>query len=217
MKNLLHKEIKLASLPITYFFTAFGLMAFLPGYPIVTASFFVCMGIFQSFQFARESNDAIYTLLLPIAKTEAVKSKFLFVVFIQLISFIITAVCTMIRMICLPNAEVYLQNPLLPANLFYLGFCLVCFGLFNLVFVRRYFKTAYKIGLPFLYYCLWAAVVISLSETVKHIPGLSFFGTTDFSHIVLQATGLGAGVILFTVMTLLSYKSAVKSFERLDF
>lgn len=65
MKSLLYKELKLSSLAVTYFFIAFGLMTFLPGYPILLGSFFVCMGIFYSFQFSRESNDPLFTVLLP--------------------------------------------------------------------------------------------------------------------------------------------------------
>ena len=120
---------------ITYFFILFGLMAFLPGYPIALGSFFVCMGIFYSFQFSRESNDILFTLLLPVAKTDAVKGKFVFVLFIQGIAFLLTAVCTFVRMTVFAQATVYLQNPLANANLTFLGFTLVMYGL--CVLLRR--------------------------------------------------------------------------------
>lgn len=57
MIKLLRKEIQLAASPLSYFFIGFGLMAFVPGYPILVGSFFVCLGLFQSFQTAREAND----------------------------------------------------------------------------------------------------------------------------------------------------------------
>ena len=65
MKSLLYKELKLSSLAVTYFFIAFGFMTFLPGYPILLGSFFVCMGIFYSFQFSRESNDPLSPCCCP--------------------------------------------------------------------------------------------------------------------------------------------------------
>ena len=68
MIKLLRKEIQLAASPLSYFFIGFGLMAFVPGYPILVGSFFVCLGLFQSFQTAREANDLTYTALLPVAK-----------------------------------------------------------------------------------------------------------------------------------------------------
>ena len=125
MKSLLYKELKLSSLAVTYFFIAFGLMTFLPGYPILLGSFFVCMGIFYSFQFSRESNDPLFTVLLPVAKTDAVRAKFLFVLVVQGLSFLLMTICTLVRMTLLSCAAVYEQNPLSNANLFYLGFCLV--------------------------------------------------------------------------------------------
>ena len=160
MKSLLYKELKLSSLAVTYFFIAFGLMTFLPGYPILLGSFFVCMGIFYSFQFSRESNDPLFTVLLPVAKTDAVRAKFLFVLVVQGLSFLLMTICTLVRMTLLSRAAVYEQNLLSNANLFYLGFCLVMFGLFNLIFVRGYYKTAYKIGVPFIVYC-----AVTLADT----------------------------------------------------
>ena len=70
MIKLLRKEIQLAASPLSYFFIGFGLMAFVPGYPILVGSFFVCLGLFQSFQTAREANDLTYTALLPVANRD---------------------------------------------------------------------------------------------------------------------------------------------------
>ena len=62
MKNLLYKELKLASLGLTYLFILFGFMTLIPGYPILLGAFFVCLGIFQSFRTARENNDILYLI-----------------------------------------------------------------------------------------------------------------------------------------------------------
>ena len=78
MIKLLRKEIKLAASPLSYLFIGFGLMAFIPGYPILVGSFFVCLGLFQSFQAAREANDILYTVLLPVAKGDVVRAKYAF-------------------------------------------------------------------------------------------------------------------------------------------
>ena len=217
MKNLIFKELRLCSMAITYFFILFGLMAFLPGYPIALGSFFVCMGIFYSFQFSRESNDILFTLLLPVAKTDAVKGKFVFVLFIQGIAFLLTAVCTFVRMTVFAQATVYLQNPLANANLTFLGFTLVMYGLFNLIFLRGFFKTAYKIGAPFVCYCAAAMILVGIEETLVHIPGLEFFKATDFSNLGMQLAVLFAGAVFFLISTALSYRRSCKSFEIIDF
>ena len=57
MRNILGKEMRLSASVLSYLFIAFGLMFLLPGYPILCGAFFVSLGLFQSFQSAREAND----------------------------------------------------------------------------------------------------------------------------------------------------------------
>lgn len=117
MIRLLKKEMKLAASPLSYLFIIFGLMAFVPGYPILVSAFFLCLGLFQSFQAAREANDITYTALLPVAKADVVRAKYLFCGFVQLCYFALTAAVTLIRMTVLSEAAVYRSNPLMNANL----------------------------------------------------------------------------------------------------
>ena len=76
MRDILRKEIKLSSSVLSYLFILFGLMFLLPGYPVLCGAFFVCLGLFQSFQNAREANDIVFSALLPIAKRDVVKGKY---------------------------------------------------------------------------------------------------------------------------------------------
>lgn len=73
MSNILKKEMKLSASILSYLFIAFGLMFFLPGYPVLCGPFFVCLGIYQSFQNTREANDIVFSALLPIPKRDVVK------------------------------------------------------------------------------------------------------------------------------------------------
>ena len=79
MSALLRKEIRLSSLPLTWLFISFGVMTLIPGYPILCSVFFITLGIYQSFQSAREANDILYSALLPVAKNDVVKGKYQFV------------------------------------------------------------------------------------------------------------------------------------------
>ena len=78
MRNILLKEVKLSASILSFLFILFGLMFFLPGYPVLCGVLFVTLGIFQSFQNAREANDTVFSALLPIAKRDVVKGKYLF-------------------------------------------------------------------------------------------------------------------------------------------
>ncbi|MBR3258250.1 MAG: ABC-2 transporter permease, partial [Eggerthellaceae bacterium] len=80
MRNLLAKEFRLSAHILSYLFIAFGAMAMIPGYPITLGAFFVCLGLFQTFQAARENNDVLFTALLPVAKTDVVRARYAFVV-----------------------------------------------------------------------------------------------------------------------------------------
>ena len=92
MKNLLNKELRLATSPLAWLFLIFSVMTFIPGYPILMGCFFVCLGLFQSFQNARESNDILYTVLLPVRKADAVKAKYISVCFFEILALLLMAV-----------------------------------------------------------------------------------------------------------------------------
>lgn len=216
MINLIKKEFKLSAHILSYVFIAFGLMTFIPGYPILVGVFFSCLGIFQSFQSYRESNDIAYTILLPVSKKDIVRAKFIFVLTIQFLTFLIMFIITIIRMTILVDVEVYVLNPLLTANLVFLGYVLVIYGLFNFLFVRGFFKTAYKFGKPFVSFTVVAFLVISLAESLRYIPGLEALNSLGFNNISIQLTGLMVGFIINLLLNYISYKYSVKSFERID-
>ena len=216
MHNIMRKEIRLCASPITYFFMLFGLMFFLPGYPILCGAFFVTLGIYQGFLYAREANDIEFSALLPISKFEIVKGKYLFVCLIEGCSLVLMAVVTLLRMTVWAQLPVYMQNALMTANPFALACALVLFGLFNVIFLRGFFKTAYNMGKPFIIYSIITLIMISVFEALHFIPGLQVLNASGIEHIGLQGALLVVGFVLFGVMTLMSYKSSCRNFEKID-
>ena len=215
MSALFRKEMRLSASILSYLFLAASVMTLFPGYPILCGAFFVTLGIFHSFQNAREANDIVYSALLPIAKSDVVKGKYLFSVMIELIAFILMAVLTFLRMTVLSDAQPYRMNALMNANLFSLGMALVIFGLFNTIFIGGFFKTAYKLS-PFVPYIIATFVTIGAAEAVHHIPGLEMFNAFGFDHFILQLSLLLAGIVIYIIMTLVSCKAACASFEKID-
>lgn len=216
MIKLLKKEMKLASSPLSYFFIAFGLLAFLPGYPILVGTFFACMGLFQSFQYMREANDITYTALLPVAKTDIVKAKYLFCIIIELCYFILTSIPAFLRMTILSEVSIYINNPLMNANFVYLGYVLLILGLFNLVFIGGFFKTAYKFLKPFVGFIIAAFLVVAVGETLFHFPSFSALNAFGFTHIGLQLSVLAIGVVTFILLTTISLHQSIKNFDKID-
>lgn len=216
MSNILVKEMKLSASILSYLFIAFGLMFFLPGYPVLCGAFFVTLGIFQSFQNAREANDIVFSALLPVAKRDVVMGKFLFASFIELLSFAVMAAAAILRMTAFSASPVYAANALMTANPFALGAALLIFGLFNLIFIGGFFKTAYKFAKPFVTYIIVCFVVIAIAEALHHIPGLEALNSFGFDSIGLQLCLLAAGALSYALLTVLSYKRACSHFEKID-
>lgn len=216
MKDLFVKELKLCASALTYFFLAFGLMFFLPGYPILCGAFFTTLGIFQSFRNAVDTNDILFSALLPVSKQDVVKVKYLFACFIELCGIIIMAAAAIIRMTVLKDAVPYRMNALMGANFFSLGMALVIFGVFNAIFIGGFFKTSYKITRPFILYSVTAFVIIGIGEALWHFPGLASLNAFGFEHITLQLALFAACLIIYAILTLLSLKDACRNFEKTD-
>lgn len=212
MKNLLKKEMKFASI-LSYIFIAFSIMTLIPNYPILISSFFVCFGIFHTFQSCREANDTLYSAMLPVKKSDVVKAKFLFTILIQSMSFVLMFIFVVIRTFLLNNFSPYNANSLMNANLVFLGFVLLIFTCFNILFLGNFYKTAYKIGIPFLTFGITTLFVIVIGEALHFMPGLNILNANfHFSHIIIFVVCIA----LYFVGTCLSLKKSQRLFNKID-
>lgn len=217
MKNFLMKEFKLATPVITYFFIGFTLMTFIPGYPILCGAFFVCLGIFQGYQINKDSNDILYSVLLPVSKKDVVKAKFLAVVVLQAVAFSLFSLFTLVRMTIFSCVEVYENNVLMAANFIYLAFVLFIFACFNMVFLGGFFKTAYGIGKPFILFVVTNFMIITAAEAFHHMPGLEWMNVLNFSFLARQIFVLIGAICIYVILTVISYKKSCVRFQKIDF
>ncbi len=215
MKELLKKELSFTALKLSYLFILFSVMTMFPGYPILTGAFFMCMGIFYTFQSAREQNDVLYTALLPVKKLDVVTARYLFVIILELAGFVICAALTILRMTLLADLPVYTTNVLMNANLVYLGFVLLIFTVFNTLFVGGFWKSAYYIGKPFLLFCIGCFFVLFTGEALHHFSNLEFLNSPK-EKPGIQAMILLFSIIIYTAATFASWKSSQKHFEKID-
>ena len=216
MRNVLKKEFRLSASVLSYFFILFGLMFFLPGYPVLCGAFFVTLGLYQSFQNARESNDILFSALLPIAKKDVVKGKYLFVCILEMCGLLLMGIAVVLRMTVFSEAAVYRTNVLMNANGFALGMAFFIFGLYNMVFVGGFFKTAYRFGRPFVTYVVLCFLAIGAGEALHHFPGLGMLNAFGADCPGLQFSLLVFGTLLYCVMTSLSCRCSCRRFEKID-
>lgn len=216
MKKLLKKEMILTASPLSYLFLLFTVMALIPGYPILVGTFFVCLGIFYTFQFSREHHDILYTALLPVKKNKVVTAKYAFTVGIEAAAFLLSVLFTLLALLFCKNAGPYLHNAMMNANLAYLGYMLILFALFNGVFLRGFFQTAYYVGKPFILYSVVALVAIGAAETLHHIPGLAWLNSQQGAELPRQTVVLLIGAAVYGVVTWLSMRLSEKRFDTID-
>ena len=95
MKALLYKELKLAMHPICYVFIAmFPFMILIPSYPIAIGFLYVltCYPIlFLGANKGQQSNDLLYSTLLPIRKKDIVKARIMTVLLMHLVFIALTS------------------------------------------------------------------------------------------------------------------------------
>ena len=215
MKKLFYKEMQLSANPLTYWFIAFSAMTMIPSYPILVGSFFICLGIFHTYQQIREYDDVTYTVMLPVKKRDIVTAKYLFVLFIELTAFILCTLLTIIRMKILGTAVPYATNQLMNANMAYFGYTMIVFAVFNSIFLAGFFKTTYKIGKPFFIFCIVSFIIIIMGEILHHIPDLESLNNPS-NLSMPQVVIFAIGIVVFMLCTWLSYQKAVKDFEGID-
>jgi len=216
MKSLIYKEFKLATPLLTFLFLGFSLMTFIPGYPILCGVFFICFGIFQSYQYSREAGDISYSVLLPVKKTDIVKAKYGATILLQILAFILLMIFTLIRMTFMSDVEIYKNNALMGANFVFLGFALLIFALFNWIFLGGFFKTAYGIGKPFVIFIILNFLIIIVAEALHHVPRFEWMNELDYINCGMQIIFLMCSIATYIVVTVVSCSVSQKRFEKID-
>lgn len=212
ISNLLYKELRLAAHPNLYVFTMMGPLILIPAYPYTMIFLFSCIGNFVNFMYVRETNDIYYTAFLPIKKTDVVKSKLLVVVCSQLALILISLPFAFLRLLFLSNGNLVG----IEANVAFYGFGFMIFAAFNYLFLTGYFKTAYKIGRPFLIGVTAATVIAIFAEGVVYIPQFSWLDSVAISDQLRQLPILVFGVILYGLANLFAYRKSINRFLKVN-
>lgn len=214
MKNLLRKELLLSMHPTAPIFLILSMMLIIPNYPYYVVFFYTGLAVFFTCLNGRENNDVFYTLTLPIAKKDIVKSRFAFVILLQLAQMIIAIPFAIIRQnMPLPDNQVGMD-----ANIALFGLSLVMFGLFNYIFFGIYYKDVNKVGTAFVWSSVAVFVYIAIAEACAHaVPFVrDYLDTKDPQYLAYKLIVLAVGTIVYAFLTYVVYRKAVKSFEALD-
>lgn len=214
MTNLLYKEFKLAVHPTCYIFLLFAVMLLIPNYPYHVAFFYQTLAIFFIFLTGNATNDVFFTTLLPIRKRDAVKARFVTVIFFQLAQILVSIPFAILRarLNLPPNAAG------MEANIALFGLALAMFGVFNVIFLPGFYRTAYQTGKPFMLACAAMLVFIILAELAIQLNPIwrAALDTTAPAYLPQQLVVLALGAGVYALLTWAGNALSARAFERLD-
>lgn len=218
MKNFLNKEIKLCLAPINYVYLLFACMMVIPNYPRYVPFFFFMVSLLHLFNNAMWNKDLEYSMILPITKKDIVKSRCILVIVYQLIFIILSIPFSILFELIkpAPNAAG------IEGNVAFYGLVLIVMTFFTFTFFTAYYKKATKPGVPFVKATIVFWVLFIILETpvyIKDVIDVPFFqmlDQTDKASQIQQLPILAAGIIVFIVGWILTYKVSAKRFEKVD-
>lgn len=145
MKNLVYKELKLSINKFFYILPVIlSVLFFIPQWIFsIVFLYFFWISVIQIYVTYRAQSDYAFLSMLPVTKKDIVKSKVISLVILESIHILLGVIFGIIH-----NLIYGSTNFLMDINPAFFGVIFVMFGLFNIIFLPGYFKTAYKYGLP---------------------------------------------------------------------
>ena len=223
MKALLYKEFKLAMHPICYIFVClFPFMMLIPSYPLAIGFIYIlsCYPIlFLGANKGQQSNDLLYSTLLPVRKKDIVMARIFTVAIMQFAYMIITS--------CLYPLALYMSTknigaaPGLTINGYVsvLAIAIIGYALADLIFFPIYYKRGKSIVMSTLLTIIGFVVYIAIfTIAIPYIPGAEGYKKILCdSGIGIQFAFLGGALVIYVLLHLLVYKVSIKRLERVDF
>ena len=236
MKALLYKEFKLAMHPICYVFIClFPLMVLIPSYPLGIGFIYLlsCYPIlFLGANKGQQSNDLLYSALLPIRKKDIVKARLFTVAVMQFVY--IAFMCALLPVAFLIQDSIVAEQiavngtaetmiPGIPLEGFgsVVAIGLIGFSIADLIFFPIYYKNGKSIVMSTMLTILGFVVYLGIFTIgLPYIPVVGEAFLNIFANkgmIWPQFAFVGFALGLYAVIHLLVYKISSKRLERVDF
>ena len=228
MKALLYKEFKLAMHPICYVFIfAFPLMILIPSYPIAIGFIYIlsCYPVlFLGANKGQQSNDLLYSTLLPVRKKDIVLARIITVIIMQATFMLLTSALVPLAYYIQNNIQASgetVENAGLGLNGFVstLAIVVVGYALADLIFFPIYYKNGKSIVMSTLFTIFGFVVYISiLTIAFPYIPGFEgYVNALANVNIGIQFIYLAGAIVISFLLHLLVYKISSKRLEQVDF
>lgn len=210
---MLRKEL-LTMHPTSLLFLPLSALLLVPGYPYLVTFFYTGLAVFFTCLSGRENHDVFYALSLPVSRAGVVKARFAYAAALELAQWVLAIPFAFLRQ-QMPVPE----NPVgMEANLALLGLALGMMGVFNLVFLGRYYRDTARVEAAFVWAAGAVTVYMILVETSAHVVPFvrDRLDTPDPQFLGGKLAVLALGAAVYAGLTLGTMKRAIKSFEQLD-
>ena len=234
MKALLYKEFKLAMHPICYtFIILFPLMMLIPSYPIGVGFIYIlsCYPIlFLGANKGQQSNDLLYSTLLPVRKKDIVLARIFTVIIIQVAYMLLMSALWPLANLIHNSIQVsstemgsgtQVEIPGIGLNGFVsiLAIAVVGFAIADLIFFPIYYKNGKSIVMSTLLTILGFMVYLGVfTIAIPYIPGCEGYSKLlEGSGIGVQFAILGGAIVISALLHYLVYRISAKRLEQVDF
>ena len=230
MKALLYKEFKLAMHPICYVFIGlFPLMILIPSYPLAIGFIYLlsCYPIlFLGANKGQQSNDLLYSTLLPVRKKDIVLARIFTVIIMQIAYMLIMSALypvalTVNNSIVVEDTGTHLNVPGLGLNGFVsiLAIAVIGFAVADLIFFPIYYKNGRSIVMSTLFTILGFVVYLGIfTIAFPYIPGMEWYTKILCdSGVGIQFAFLGGAIAISALLHFFVYRISSKRLGKVDF
>ncbi|GGN94854.1 ABC-2 transporter permease [Saccharibacillus kuerlensis] len=216
MYNLVMKDLKLGVNP--WFFALpllAGALMLIPAWVYVLVPLYFCfitvpnmLGGFKS------QNDLMFSTLMPTSKRDIVKARIFVIVLLEVLHLLAGMVFSLFTLHLYPNIDYLFFAP----HAGFWGICWVMLGIFNIILLPIYYKTAYKYGGAVTFSTIAAALFAIVAQgAAMGIPWVNdiFYGA-GLDRVGLQFSILAVGILIFVGLTLIAYRISVRRFLNVE-
>lgn len=211
---LVTKEVALVMHPMTLVVLGLSALVLVPNWPYAVILLYACLCPYFNAQSAREQRDLDYVATLPVSRREVAAARVAATALSDAACVALMGSFSLLRpLVGTPETVVGM-----PPNLAFLGFSLLTFAVFDLVYYALYFRDPSRVGVPLVAASVPTLAVMLGFEAAPYLsPAFSeLLAQPGLANLGAQVAVLAAGAIAFVAGHLLAARLAGRAFERVD-
>ncbi len=211
MKKLLYKELFLSISKFFYILPIIlSALMFIPQWIfVIVFMYFFWITAPQIYAQYLAQEDNAFMIMLPVRRKDIAVSRSLALIIIELYHVVLGLICGIAHNLIYGTLNLFIDiNPAL------FGIIFATFGLFNILFLPLYFKTAYFYGKPMVFGVV-ATTIFALGMEALNLLVPAVNRVIDSGNLAIQLSLLGFGVLVFVVLSFISIKQSVYNYENI--